>query len=444
MNPTVSCHSFGPWTGAWLKRDGQARLPPLIADGQLAPLITCAERLAVAEALRLPAAPSARQVEILPAWAHLYPETLQRTLGELARVTDDAERIAGAVLGKDFPHPSDLQRETAAVAKLLAEAPDRRRRRRLDTLRERLRSPRPVSSVRVERLRSRLEARTRRCLLDDWGRRLDAELTAPFSRLLQTDDVPAWMFEPRQLRTLGPMMSLPAAFRSLGWRLLRARATSGPWNLVEDPANREYLTRLRRLGVNVEPWLRPRSRSCVGKNGRKVDVSFERDPLELFQMGSHFRTCLSPGGINYFSVFSVAADINKHVVYARDSRRVVVGRCLLALDDKGRLLTFYPYCHDEKLEFDRMIGELAQELAREMRTHVVGRGAVRCLVGPRWYDDGPVEVRFPFLAEGSEFRKSLPELADRDELVAHLPETIRPHAVERICAVRGAQVARVR
>ena len=147
-------------------------------------------------------------------------------------------------------------------------------------------------------------------------------LTPRLSRLLSTDEAPPWMFEPRQLLLLGSIFRLPAEFRSLGLSLLRSRASSGPWNLVDHPANRGYLARFARLrscGVNVEPWLHPQTRTCVGDNGRTVKLVFERDPLEIFQMGSHFKTCVSVEGFNFFSVLAVAADINKHVVYARDA-----------------------------------------------------------------------------------------------------------------------------
>ena len=400
----------------------------MIVDGQLAWLIGCAQRWAVADALGVSVVePDLRRVETVPAWARRYPEELQPALGELVGVTGGAERIAAAVLAKDFPRPEDLRREIAAIEKQVAARPDGRHLERLGNLRARLRSPRPVSPVRVDRLRDKLEVRTRRCLLESWSRRLDADLTVRFSRLLQTEEVPAWMFQPRQLRVIGGMLSLPTAFRSLGWRLLRARASSGPWNLVDDPANRAYLARVRKRGVSVEPWLNPRSRSCVGDNGRRVELAFERDPLEVFQMGSHFQTCLSPGSGSFFSVFAVAADINKHVVYARDVRRAVVGRCLLALDDVGRIISFFPYCHDGELGFKKMVGELVEELAGEMKTHVVPRGTVPCLVAPDWYDDGPLDVcrRFPFLEEGSEFRESLPVLV-QDELVACLERHFAP------------------
>ena len=87
----------------------------------------------------------------------------------------------------------------------------------------------------------------------------------------------------------------------------------------------------------------------TGSNGRNVVLAFEHDPLEIFQMGWHFSTCLSPGVFNFFSVFSNAADINKQVVYARDEQGRVVGRCLLALTEDGNLLTFEPYWRHRKV-----------------------------------------------------------------------------------------------
>ena len=395
----------------------------------------------MAEALQVPVEPAPRQAPPPPVWVQHYPEALQPALTELAGVADDAERIAGGVLGKDCPHPDDLRQEIAAIERKLAACQDQSElsrdqrelsmaflQQKLNNLRLRLRSPRLVSPVRLDRLRAKLEARTRRCLIESWQRRLNAELTAAFSRLLEADEVPAWMFEPPQLRVLESMTRLPGAFRSLGWRLFGARASSGPWNLVDDPANRAYLERVRECGVDVEPWLDPRPRSCVGENGRKVELAVERDPLEVFQMGHHFRTCLSPRRFSFFSVFSVAADINKHVVYARDASRAVVGRCLLALDGQGRILTFHPYCHDAELGFDKMVGALVRELADQMKTSVVKRGTVACLVASRWYDDGPVDVcgRFAFLEEGSEFRESLSNLAGSDELAACLEKQFAP------------------
>jgi hypothetical protein len=108
-------------------------------------------------------------------------------------------------------------------------------------------------------------------------------------------------------------------------------------------------------------------------------------------MGAHFNTCLSPGGGNFFSVVTNAADINKRVLYARRAG-AVVGRCLLALTDGGHLLTFEPYAHDTRIELGKLVGAFAVDLAARLRTQVATAGNVATLLGSDWYDDGAQDL----------------------------------------------------
>ena len=365
----------------------------------------------------------------IPDWSGRYPEALWPVLGTLSGVTDDAERIAGRVLGKDCPDPESVRREISALEQRLTEHPDDPNlSRRLRNLRARMESGQAVSPARLGRLKDKLERAVRRNLVAALQARLQVGLEARLKQLLEADAIPAWMFEPPQMRVLAPMLRLSRAFRNLGLRLFRQRLGPPPWNLIEDPANQAFLTRLSKRGVNLGPWLNPPPpRTWTGSNGRDVVLTFEDDPLEIFQMGWHFSTCLSPGDFNFFSVFSNAADINKHVVYARDERGRVVGRCLLALTEDGNLLTFEPYCHDSDLELGKMIGQLAATLALRMNRVLVPRGKVPCLVAPDWYDDGPLDPcgRFEFLNDGSPLRQSLPTI-DCDGLVKRLEEEFEP------------------
>ena len=367
--------------------------------------------------------------EEIPDWAGRYPETLRPVLGTLSGVTDDAKRIAGRVLGKDFPDPESVRREISAIERRLTEHPDDPRlARRLRNLRARTESGPAVSPARLGRLKGKLERAVRRNLVVKLQARLEVGLDARLKRLLEAEALPDWMFESRQLRVLAPMLRLSRALRTLGLRLFRRRLGPPPWNLAEDPANQAFLARLDKRGVNLGPWLNPPPPSAwTGSNGRTVVLAFEDDPLEIFQMGWHFSTCLRPGDSNFFSVFSNAADINKHVVYARDEGGRVVGRCLLALTEDGNLLTFEPYCHDPELKLGKMIGQLAATLALRMNRVLVPRGKVPCLVAPDWYDDGPLDPcgRFAFLNDGSSFRQSLPDI-DCDGLVARLEKEFEP------------------
>ncbi|MFQ5570252.1 MAG: hypothetical protein ACE5G0_11295 [Rhodothermales bacterium] len=353
-----------------------------------------------------------------PGWSGRYPEVLRPTLALLASVAPNAEAIATRVLARAFPDPEAMRQELAVLEKLLAEQPDNANlARRRHNLHARLSSPRPVSPKRQAKLCEKLERATRRAVFQAWTEHLDHKLHVWLRLLLDGDEVPAWMYEPRQLRVLASLFQLSRPSRDLGIRLLRRRCGPPPWNLYEDPANQAFLARLRDRGVNTDPWMHPpEPRVWTGQNERQVRLVFEEDPLEIFQMGEHFKTCLSPGSVNFFSVFANAADVNKRVVYARDEQGRVVGRCLLALSESGGVLTFEPYCHDRSLGFDKMMGQLAEDLAARMETVVISQGKVSCLVASEWYDDGSRDLcnRFAFLQPDSPFRTSLATRSSTD------------------------------
>ena len=402
----------------------------LVLDGEIRLVCDVGRRLAVAWAVQGAVSALVRPtVEEIPDWARRYPETLWPVLGTLSGVTGDAKRNAARVLGKDCPDPESVRTEVSTIERRLTEHPDDLRLSgRLRNLRSRTESVQAISPARLGRLKGKLERAVRRNLVVALQARLEAVLGARLKQLFEVDAIPDWMFEPQQLRVLAPMLRLSRAFRTLGLRLFRRRLGPPPWNLADDSANQAFLARLEKRGVNLDPWLNPPPpRTWTGSNGRNVVLAFESDPLEIFQMGWHFSTCLRPGDSNFFSVFANAADINKQVVYARDEKDRVVGRCLLALTEDGNLLTFESYCHDPDLELGKMIGQLATTLALRMNRVLVPRGKVPCLVAPDWYDDGPTDPceRFEILNNGSSFRKSLQDL-DCDSLVARLEEEFDP------------------
>jgi hypothetical protein len=168
-------------------------------------------------------------------------------------------------------------------------------------------------------------------------------------------------------------------------------------------------------------------------NGRQLHLALEDDPLEIFRMGAHFQTCLSPGGANFFSVFANAADINKRVLYARDGAGKVVGRCLLALTTQAQLLVFEPYCHDSHAGFPEICTDFARDLARRMGTQVVSRGKVPTLVAGDWYDDGPRDLdgRFRWLEDGSPLRRLLPTVRP-GELLGELRRELKPERLNEV------------
>ncbi|HEX5716956.1 MAG TPA: hypothetical protein VF179_12405, partial [Thermoanaerobaculia bacterium] len=179
--------------------------------------------------------------------------------------------------------------------------------------------------------------------------------------------------------------------------------------------------------LDWSPWINGAGTVTIEATPRRLHLALEDDPLEIFRMGAHFQTCLSPGSANFYSVFANAADINKRVLYARDGVGKVVGRCLLALTATGGLLCFDAYCHDGNLDFDKICTEFAADLARRMGTELVSSGRVPTLVASGWYDDGPRDLGhgFPALEEGSPLRKRLATIG-LGELLGELRKALKP------------------
>jgi hypothetical protein len=154
------------------------------------------------------------------------------------------------------------------------------------------------------------------------------------------------------------------------------------------------------------------------QDGRVLRLALEDDPLQIFQMGERFGTCLSIGATNYFSVFANAADIDKRVLYIREKDGHIVGRCLLALDDEGHLISFNAYgrAPSNEAEIATHVGMFARDLAERMGTVTSPRGRIRARVAKEWYDDGPQDhaQQFPFLAPGSAFSRALEEATPAD------------------------------
>jgi len=124
-------------------------------------------------------------------------------------------------------------------------------------------------------------------------------------------------------------------------RLLKAYL-SGRRGYAEDhPKNREWLARHPQL--DPSKWTQGlRHRGEVRGHG-VLDLSIERDALEVLRLGSYFGTCLGLGGGLSYSAAAITLDVNKQVVYARSAAGRVVARQLLAVSEDDRLICFAVY-----------------------------------------------------------------------------------------------------
>jgi len=375
------------------------------------------------------APPENGPMEDLPGWIGQYPREFAGALAALARLEPNAEQKAGRIFGQDFISPGALREEIESLERrirILPEGPGLSKR--LAALRSRLSSSAPLPPGRLLRLEKRLLGRIRRDVVRSWYRWLDEALLFHLKKTLDVTAVPPALADPALSPLLAAIMNLSHPYRKIGIELLRRRCGPRPWNLHDHPANLAFLERIRKKGIDPDPWIRPRTVGFAGKEGEeRLQLGFAEDPLEIFRMGAYFQTCLSPDGVNFYSVISNAADINKRVLFARDEAGRVAGRCLFALSDQGGILTFHPYCHDSSLGFPRVVACFASDLAARMKTAVVARGRVERLIAPKWYDDGPRDtgVRFAYLDEKSIFRARLGSMRP-DEVLEAVTEAVGP------------------
>ncbi len=340
-------------------------------------------------------------------WMGDYPVALRGALVGLASADPDAVATARRILRRDLPHPDDAAGELVALRsgrKTGVSAAGRLRRLEAGS-----RAPGPA---RLARLAAKLERVAAQIAMDRFGAAVTAAATASITESCGLPAWPGWPLDRQLVAVLAALVKLPARPRELAVKLLRRRAGPRPWDLRDEARNLAFVAGLRQRGIDPAPWLDDVARPVTAADGTSLSVGFASDPLDIFVMGEHFNTCLGSDGINFFSVVTNAADVNKRVLYAHRADGKVAGRCLFALTDGGRILTFEPYAHDGKLDFERIVRDRALELAARMGTEVVGNGTVSTLLADDWYDDGARDLveRFATLATDSPFRIAMPTI----------------------------------
>jgi hypothetical protein len=90
------------------------------------------------------------------------------------------------------------------------------------------------------------------------------------------------------------------------------------------------------------------TREIVGH--RRVELAAENDPLEALWLGTYFGTCLGLGGGLTYSAAAIALDVNKQVVYARDTSGTILARQVLAIAEDDRLVCYLVYPRNARIE----------------------------------------------------------------------------------------------
>ncbi|MCA9758681.1 MAG: hypothetical protein KDA27_23005, partial [Candidatus Eisenbacteria bacterium] len=382
-----------------------------------------------------------------------YPGELRDALVKLQQWHRSPEDAAARVLRKDFPDPKELDRQIQNLGGLEQPTPLQQQRRfKLERLRTDPVAPTPG---RLEQLDLRLRSAAGRALFELVEREVAAVWKANLFGSLES--LPAWAEDVDFVHAIAGIHQLTSPMIELAREVLRRRASdSRLWDFRDHPANQQFLAQLATAGIDPTPWVddAPVFEESLGGLG-PIRVTIERDPLELLHMGRWFDTCLSPGGVSFFSVFTNIADINKQVIYARNASGRVVGRMLVALGPDLRLRTFHCYAHGERelarAQFVRYVTELSERMGVEIGVAERSESsfdpglAIQKLVGADWYDDGPESL--PFLGneleEGSSFRRELSRTSP-EQFLPMLTETFAREDLRFFVIPRVVQLPEVR
>jgi hypothetical protein len=129
------------------------------------------------------------------------------------------------------------------------------------------------------------------------------------------------------------------------------------------------------------------------KTGQKIIIQPEFDPLEILQMGNYVSgSCLNTHGANYWSAVVNAVEVNKRVLWAKDSKDNILARVLIAIDNDYRLVRFPTY-YACNFTLDEYFNDYIRELAKRCQLGVNGNvERVEHLFSRRWYTDKPVSL----------------------------------------------------
>jgi hypothetical protein len=172
-------------------------------------------------------------------------------------------------------------------------------------------------------------------------------------------------------------------------RFLRAYLNGDTDYLRRHPATLAWARRHPRIDLDL--WTQGLTRRVAGKDGCELTIRLEHDALEVLKMGTYVGSCLGLGGTFAYSAAAVLLDVNKQVLYARDSQGTVVARQLVAIADDDHLVPFpvYPAAARSGLrrEFDDYVRRFASALGIP-RLPNAAPYAVELVLARDWYDDG--------------------------------------------------------
>ena len=129
----------------------------------------------------------------------------------------------------------------------------------------------------------------------------------------------------------------------------------------------------------------------------EIILAIEDEPLEVLKMGTYVGSCLGLGGIWTESAVAILLDINKQVLYARNTSGAVIARQVLAVSDAGQLVAFEVYPHSASKKVKRMFAEYNQKFSKLLNLPLFECSdndeedtdyKISLILAKNWWDDG--------------------------------------------------------
>jgi len=122
--------------------------------------------------------------------------------------------------------------------------------------------------------------------------------------------------------------------------MINAAGNDFQW-IYYHPKNIQFLKSLP-ASFDRDTWISPPDVTFkIGNKTYKIEA--ERNLLKILHMGNYFGSCLSVGDMNDFSTIANAVEINKQVLWIKNSKGKIVGRKLIVLNQFGELYGFNSY-----------------------------------------------------------------------------------------------------
>ena len=174
--------------------------------------------------------------------------------------------------------------------------------------------------------------------------------------------------------------------------MINAAGNDFQW-IYYHPKNVSFLKSLPK-SFDSKLWLTPPELSFkIGNKTYKIEA--ERNLLKILQMGNYFGSCLSVGDMNDFSTIANAVEINKHVLWIKNSKGKIVGRKLIVLNQFGELYGYNSYgaalgSQNAQPWFKIILDLYCQNLMKLCGGELCNKRKEedKMILFSKWYDDG--------------------------------------------------------